>query len=204
MSEHDAVKDPAITIKKYANRRLYNTESSSYVTLEHLAQMVKNGVNFVAVDAKTGEDITRSVLTQIIVEEESKGPNLLPIGFLRQLIGLYGNNMQWAVPNYLEGSLQIFSRNQEKMHEYMQSTLTGSFPFGEAIEQISKQQFTMIERMFRVFTPISENTYNPANSEDKSQDELKRTIRELELRLSEMRNQLALNGSQPQGRPMED
>ncbi|KJV10470.1 hypothetical protein VZ95_04680, partial [Elstera litoralis] len=100
-----------MTIKKYANRRLYNTATSSYVTLDTLCQMVKDDVDFVVYDAKTSEDITRQVLTQIIVEEEGKGQNMLPISFLRQLIGLYGDNMQWLVPSYLETAMQSFARN---------------------------------------------------------------------------------------------
>src|ERR1700753_2154929 len=99
--------DGRVVIKKYANRRLYNTATSSYVTLEHLSQMVKDGTNFNVYDAKSGEDLTRTVLTQIIVEEESKdGQTLLPVNFLRQLIGFYGNNMQWLVPKYLDFSLK--------------------------------------------------------------------------------------------------
>src|SRR5579885_2713216 len=121
---------PHITIKKYANRRLYNTATSSYVTLDHLCQMVKEGREFVVYDAKTGEDITRAVLTQIIVEEEAKGQNLLPIGFLRQLISFYGDNMQWMVPRYLEYTMQSFASNQDKMRESFQSALGGMFPFG--------------------------------------------------------------------------
>ncbi|HYE01037.1 MAG TPA: polyhydroxyalkanoate synthesis repressor PhaR, partial [Alphaproteobacteria bacterium] len=105
MASSEEGKSPPITIKKYANRRLYNTATSSYVTLDHLAQMVKDGADFVVYDAKSGEDITRSVLTQIIVEEESKGQNLLPIGFLRQLISFYGDNMQWLVPRYLDHAM---------------------------------------------------------------------------------------------------
>src|SRR5271155_6171372 len=97
-----------VTIKKYANRRLYNTATSSYVTLEHLCQMVKDSVDFVVFDAKTGEDITRQVLTQIIVEEEGKGQNLLPISFMRKLIAFYGDSMQWLVPSYLESSMRSF------------------------------------------------------------------------------------------------
>src|SRR3546814_14146542 len=102
MTHTESGETAPITIKKYANRRLYNTATSSYVTLDHLCQMVKEGADFVVYDAKTGEDITRSVLTQIIVEEEGKGQNMLPIGFLRQLISLYGDNMQWMVPKYLD------------------------------------------------------------------------------------------------------
>ena len=109
--------DAPITIKKYANRRLYNTAKSSYVTLEHLAQMVRDGQDFVVYDAKTGEDITRSVLTQIIFEEEAKGQNMLPISFLRQLIRLYGDSLQGVVPGYLEASMEAFGRNQEQLRE---------------------------------------------------------------------------------------
>ena len=111
MAEPAAAAEKApITIKKYANRRLYNTATSSYVTLDHLCQMVKDGVDFVVFDAKSGEDITRSVLTQIIVEEESKGgQNLLPINFLRQLISFYGDNLQFLLPRYLEQSMDSFA-----------------------------------------------------------------------------------------------
>src|SRR5579859_6002928 len=120
-----------VVVKKYANRRLYNTESSSYITLDNLAEMVRQGRDFVVYDAKTSEDITRSVLTQIIVEEEGKaGQNLLPIGFLRQLIGFYGDNMQWLVPKYLEHSMQSLSKNQEQLRGYFQSTFGSMFPFG--------------------------------------------------------------------------
>src|SRR5215217_3119050 len=104
-----------VVIKKYANRRLYNTASSSYVTLEHLSEMVKQGVDFVVYDAKTNEDITRTVLTQIIFEEESQGQSLLPIQFLRQLIGFYGNSMQAFLPSYLEMSLATFTQQQERL-----------------------------------------------------------------------------------------
>src|SRR5260370_21714954 len=104
-----------VIIKKYANRRLYNTRSSAYVTLEHLSDMVKDGTDFVVFDAKTGEDITRSVLTQIIFDEESRGQNLLPIQFLRQLIRFYGDSMQAFLPSYLELSLDSFTRQQRRM-----------------------------------------------------------------------------------------
>ena len=119
-----------VVVKKYANRRLYNTATSSYVTLDDLAQMIKEGGDFVAHDAKTGEDITRSVLTQIIVEQEQKGQNLLPISFLRQLISLYGDSMQFLVPGYLEQAMITFARNQEQMRKNLQATF-GVFPFGQ-------------------------------------------------------------------------
>src|SRR6266581_6393496 len=108
-----------ITIKKYANRRLYNTATSSYVTLDNLCQMVKDGADFVVYDAKTGDDITRSVLTQIIVEEEGKGHNLLPTNFLRQLIGFYGGAMQGVVPGYLDQAMKTFTQHQEQMQAAM-------------------------------------------------------------------------------------
>jgi polyhydroxyalkanoate synthesis repressor PhaR len=141
-----------ITIKKYANRRLYNTATSSYVTLDHLCQMVKDGVEFVVYDAKTSEDITRAVLTQIIVEEESKGQNLLPIGFLRQLISFYGDNLQMVVPGYLESSMSAFSQNQERMRNYMQEAFGGMYPFG-SIEDMTKRNLVMLEQAMSMFTP---------------------------------------------------
>ncbi len=151
----DAASRPTVTIKKYANRRLYNTATSSYVTLEHLSAMVKEGVEFNVYDAKTGEDITRSVLTQIIVEEEGKtSQNLLPIGFLRQLIGFYGDNMQWLVPKYLEHSMQTLAKNQEQIRGYFQSTFGNMFPFGSTFEEMGKQNIAMFERAMRMFSPF--------------------------------------------------
>ena len=142
----------AIVIKKYANRRLYNTSTSTYVTLDHLCQMVKDGHDFVVYDAKTGEDITRSVLTQIIVEEEGKGQNLLPIGFLRQLISFYGDNLQMVVPGYLEQVMSAFAANQDHMRAYMQETLGGLFPFAR-IDEMSRQNMAMLERTVKMFAP---------------------------------------------------
>ena len=145
-----------VTIKKYANRRLYNTATSSYVTLDNLSQMVKEGIEFNVYDAKTSEDITRSVLTQIIVEEEGKaGQNLLPISFLRQLIGFYGDNMQWLVPKYLEHSMQSLSKNQEQIRNYFQTTFGGIFPFGSTLEEMGKQNMAMFERAMRMFSPFA-------------------------------------------------
>jgi polyhydroxyalkanoate synthesis repressor PhaR len=142
-----------VTIKKYANRRLYNTATSSYVTLDNLCVMVKEGIDFTVSDAKTGEDITRAVLTQIIVEEEGKGQNLLPISFLRQLIAFYGDSMQWLVPSYLENTMMSFSRNQEQMRRYMADSFGTMFPFG-GIEQVSKQNIAIIERAMKMFVPF--------------------------------------------------
>ena len=120
---HGASDTDPVIIKKYANRRLYDTESSAYITLERLAQMVRQKRDFKVVDAKSGEDITRSVLAQIIMEEESHGAEMLPVNFLRQLIGMYGGNMQEVVPQYLEASLDQLQRNQAKMQEAMSGAL---------------------------------------------------------------------------------
>jgi polyhydroxyalkanoate synthesis repressor PhaR len=154
MAEQDSgAKAPVITIKKYANRRLYNTATSSYVTLDYLAQMVRNGTEFTVEDAKTGEDITRSVLTQIIVEEESKGQNMLPINFLRQLISLYGDNLQFLVPRYLEQSMESFAKNQEGMRSYMKESFGGMFPL-DRFEEMSKQNMAFFEQAMRMWNPF--------------------------------------------------
>jgi polyhydroxyalkanoate synthesis repressor PhaR len=148
--------EPPIVVKKYANRRLYDTRSSSYITLDNLAEMVRQGRDFVVYDAKTGEDITRGVLTQIIVEEEGKGRSLLPTAFLRQLIGFYGDQMQSLVPKYLEQAMAAFSQQQEQMRAAMQKTM-GSvgtlFPFGN-MEEVGRQNMAMMERAFSLFTPF--------------------------------------------------
>ncbi|HEY6336847.1 MAG TPA: polyhydroxyalkanoate synthesis repressor PhaR [Alphaproteobacteria bacterium] len=143
-----------ITIKKYANRRLYNTATSSYVTLDDLCLMVKDNKDFVVYDAKTGEDITRSVLTQIIVEEEAKGQALLPISFLRQLIGFYGDSLGGMLPRYLESSMKAFAQNQEKFRTYMKGAFDGFFPFG-SLEELSRQNVAMMERAMKMFTPFA-------------------------------------------------
>lgn len=143
--------DDRVVIKKYANRRLYNTASSSYVTLDHLSEMVKRGVDFVVYDAKTNEDITRTVLTQIIFEEESRGENLLPIQFLRQLIGFYGNSMQAFLPSYLEMSLATFAQQQEAMRAQLSKLGHGSGPFDDQI----RQNMQMFERAMKMFTPFA-------------------------------------------------
>ena len=170
MAEQSPADKAPITIKKYANRRLYNTATSSYVTLDHLCQMVKEGLDFVVYDAKTGDDITRSVLTQIIVEEESKGQNLLPIAFLRQLISFYGDNLQFLVPRYLEHSMESFARNQEQMRTYIQDTFGGMFPFGR-FEEMSKQNIAFFERAMKMFSPIPPVGGAPTGSDPTRQDE---------------------------------
>jgi polyhydroxyalkanoate synthesis repressor PhaR len=145
-------KPAPVVIKKYANRRLYNTSTSMYVTLDHLAQMVKDKTDFVVYDAKSGDDITRSVLTQIIFEEEGKGQNLLPISFLRQLIGFYGDNLQGLVPQYLEMAMQSFAKNQEQMRTAMQGAF-GFNPFAQ-MEQQTRQSMAMFEQAMKMFNPF--------------------------------------------------
>jgi polyhydroxyalkanoate synthesis repressor PhaR len=143
-----------VTIKKYANRRLYNTGTSTYVTLEDLAGMVKAGEDFIVHDAKTGEDITRQVLAQIIFEQENKeGQSLLPIAFLRQLIRFYGDSMQMLVPRYLEVSIESLTREQEKFRQQMAQAFGGS-PFG-ALEDQVRRNMEMFERAFAMFTPFA-------------------------------------------------
>ena len=144
---------PPVVVKKYANRRLYNTESSSYVTLEDLAGMVRQGRDFVVYDAKSGEDITRSVLTQIIVEEEAKGRSLLPTSFLRQIIGFYGDSMQSLVPRYLENVMGAFSRQQVQMRRAVEQTMGGFNPFG-GLDEMGKQNMAMMERAMTLFAPF--------------------------------------------------
>lgn len=137
-----------VIIKKYANRRLYNTETSSYITLDHLAQMVRDGRDFEVRDAKSDEDITHSVLTQIIMDEEQRGQTMLPVSFLRQLIAMYGDSMQAMVPQYLEASMEAFRRNQAQFHKAMQGAFAGG-PFAE----IARRNMEMFEAAASAFQP---------------------------------------------------
>lgn len=201
-----------VVIKKYANRRLYNTASSSYVTLEHLSEMVKEGVDFVVFDAKTNEDITRSVLTQIIFDEESRGQNLLPIQFLRQLIGFYGNSMQAFLPSYLELSLDSFTRQQERMRTQMGAIAPGlaqglapnlgaglgTVAGPQFLEDQVKQNLAMFDRAMKMFSPFA--YVRPEDSEvaapapaapapaaaDDSLNDLKKKIEEMQEQISRL------------------
>jgi len=179
-----------ITIKKYANRRLYNTGTSTYVTLEDLATMVKTGEDFVVYDAKTGEDITRSVLTQIIFEQENKeGQNLLPINFLRQLIRFYGDSMQMLVPRYLEVSIDSLTREQEKFREQI-SQAFGIGGFG-AIEEQVRRNMEMFERTFAMFAPFARGGGQPNEPEKPAGpggeiNDLKRQMEEMQKRLDRL------------------
>lgn len=145
--------DEPVIIKKYANRRLYNTAKSCYVTLDHLAEMVRGGQEFVVRDAKSGEDITRSVLTQIIFEEEAKGASMLPINFLRQIISLYGDSLQSVVPPYLEASMATFSRHQEEMRERV-GRMFGPNLAIENLEAMTRKNMELFDQAMRMFSPF--------------------------------------------------
>lgn len=184
--------DARVVIKKYANRRLYNTASSSYVTLEHLSEMVKQGVDFVVYDAKTNEDITRTVLTQIIFEEESReGQNLLPIQFLRQLIGFYGNSVQAFLPSYLELSLATFAQQQERMRA--QLTSLGTPGIGSYDEQI-RQNLVLFDRAMKMFSPFAyarpEETQPPAAPSAKAEPASDDTLNVLKKQMEDMQAQI--------------
>ena len=163
-----------VTIKKYANRRLYDTESSTYITLDRLAQMVREGREFEVVDAKTGEDITRQVLTQIIVDEESRGSTMLPIKFLKQLIGLYGNSMQNFVPQYLEAAMDAFQRNQNAARDAFS---------GNVFADIAKRNMAIFEDAAQAFSGKTKKESKPSSSEV---EQLRAELAELQARVDKL------------------
>ena len=165
-----------VTIKKYANRRLYDTESSTYITLDRLAQMVREGREFEVVDAKSGEDITRQVLTQIIVDEESRGTTMLPINFLKQLIGLYGNSMQNFVPSYLEAAMDAFQRNQ--------SAVKDAFS-GNVFADLAKRNMTMFEDATRAFSAMPKDKPQ-SSSASSDMDQLKAELAALQAKVDKL------------------
>ena len=200
-----AAKDDPVVIKKYANRRLYNTGTSTYVTLEDLAEMVKRNEEFLVQDAKTGADITHPVLTQIIFELENKdGQNMLPIPFLRQLISFYGDQMQMVVPSFLEQSMIAFAKEQERFREQMKSAI-GKSPIEvmkiaapiKAIEEQARRNIEMFQNAMRLFTPFPPGSQHgvpapaePARKEapEKSDDlaELKEQIAAMQRKIDSM------------------
>ena len=197
MSEDKAQPAAPVIIKKYANRRLYNTQTSSYVTLDHLCEMVKEGVDFEVRDARSGDDITRSVLTQIIFEEEAKGQNLLPIRFLRQLIRLYGDSLQSFVPGYLDLSMDGFAKNQEALRTRVAEAFGGGT---QAFEAITRQNIAMFERAMKMFSPFGVPGMRPQDESDAGMSrpsngapEPKTTeeINELKSEIEAMRKQLS-------------
>ena len=191
-----AKSEEPITIKKYANRRLYNTGTSTYVTLEDLATMVKNGEEFLVYDAKTGDDITRSVLAQIIFEQENKaGQNLLPTTFLRQLIRFYGDSMQMLVPRYLEQSIDTLTREQEKFRTQMTSAFGGVGAFAPLEEQV-RRNMELFQQTFSMFKPFTAPRRTDAPAADKPADDtakssddmetLRRQMKEMQEKLDRM------------------
>ncbi|HWA88498.1 MAG TPA: polyhydroxyalkanoate synthesis repressor PhaR [Rhizomicrobium sp.] len=192
----EASKADPVVIKKYANRRLYNTQTSSYVTLDHLCEMVKEGTEFEVRDARSGEDITRSVLTQIIFEEEAKGQSLLPIKFLRQLIRFYGDSLQGFVPGYLDMSMESFAKNQETMRNRIAEAFGGG---SQVIEAMTRQNLAMFERAMQMFSPFTPKPpmARPAEEEPKAngaadtRSKSSEDISELKSEIEAMRKQLA-------------
>ena len=183
-----AKSDQPTTIKKYANRRLYNTGTSTYVTLEDLASMVKDGEDFLVYDAKTGDDITRSVLAQIIFEQENKaGQNLLPTTFLRQLIRFYGDSMQMVVPKYLEQSIDSLTREQEKFRKQMTSTLSMT-PFAP-LEETVRRNMELFQQTFNMFVPRKPSPSTDAPeppAEPDNIDDLRRQMKDMQERLERL------------------
>jgi polyhydroxyalkanoate synthesis repressor PhaR len=180
--------DGPVVIKKYANRRLYNTQTSSYVTLDHLAAMVKEGTEFEVQDARTGDDITRSVLTQIIFEEEAKGQSLLPIKFLRQLIRFYGDSLQSFVPGYLDMSMEGFTKNQGAMRDRIAEALGGG---NQMVENLTRQNLQMFENTMKMFVPFSGVGGAAKGAETKSAAKPPEDITDLKEEMEAMRRQLA-------------
>ena len=187
-----AKSDQPTTIKKYANRRLYNTGTSTYVTLEDLAAMVKDGEDFLVYDAKTGDDITRSVLAQIIFEQENKaGQNLLPTTFLRQLIRFYGDSMQMVVPKYLEQSIDTLTREQEKFRKQLANTFSGT-PFAPLEEHVRRNMelFQQTFSMFKPFSPPRSETSEPEKAPEPAPadniDDLRQQMKDMQERLERM------------------
>ena len=187
------------TIKKYANRRLYNTGTSTYVTLEDLAGMVKQGEDFLVFDAKTGDDITRSVLAQIIFEQENKtGQNLLPTTFLRQLIRFYGDSMQMVVPKYLERSIDMLTREQEKFRKQMTSSFSGT-PFAPLEEHV-RRNMELFERtfsMFKPFVPPRNGTAAPEPEKTPDTPDPGDNIEDLRQQMKEMQDRLVRMSKEP-------
>ena len=175
-----------VVIQKYANRRLYNKATSSYITLDDLSKMVKDGVDFVVNDAKTGEDITRKVLTQIIFEEEGRGQNLLPVPFLRQLIGFYGDRMQAFLPSYLELSLESFIKQQERMREKF--TAVAPVPVLGMFDEQVRQNMALFDRAMKMFTPFS---YRPEDTPAEKAAAPDESLSEIKRQMAAMQEQIA-------------
>jgi len=194
-------KDDPVVIKKYANRRLYNTGTSTYVTLEDLAEMVKRGEDFTVQDAKTGEDITHPVLTQIIFELENKdGQNMLPIPFLRQLISFYGDQMQMVVPSFLEQSMIAFAKEQERFREQMKEAM-GQTPLDmmklgpmKALEEQTRRNIELFQNAMRMFTPFPSMSQGAADTKAAAADDEADDLQQLKEQISAMQRKLDTKG----------
>lgn len=181
--------DQPTVVKKYANRRLYDTGRSSYVTLNDLYEMVKEGHDFVVYDAKTGEDLTRSVLTQIIVEKEASAKedeNMLPISFLKELISYYDENMQPFVPAYLEQSMQHLANNQEEFTKYFERSLESMFSV-DTFEEASRRNMELLQNTINMFTPFGTESHYNTNDPEERANEIQKTIKDLEKELNELK-----------------
>ena len=196
-STNDAEQKVAI-VKKYANRRLYNTGSSRYVTLDDLSLMVRQGKHFVVHDAKTGEDLTRSILTQIILEEDGKGRNLLPISFLRQLISFYDDSLRAFLPRYLELSMENFASNQEQIRRYIEGTLGRFFPMNQ-FEDMARQNMALFQRAATLLNPLTgadgeagrgPKSASGAPASERETHDTSSQIRELNERIEALQKQL--------------
>ncbi len=187
VSEEKTRSGPVI-IKKYANRRLYNTQTSSYVTLDHLAGMVKDGVEFEVQDARSGDDITRSVLTQIIFEEEAKGQNLLPIKFLRQLIRFYGDSLQAFLPGYLDMTMDSFAKNQGAMRDRIAEAMGGG---NQMIENLTRQNLAIFERAMQMFSPFAPSQPNRKPEETAEEKPVASEVDALKREMEAMRKQIS-------------
>ena len=204
--EQQSHSDNVAIVKKYANRRLYNTKTSSYVTLDELSQMVRRSEDFVVYDAKSGEDITRSVLTQIILEEDSKGRNLLPIGFLRQLISFYDDQLHAFLPRYLEVSMENFARHQDQIRAYVEETFGRFFPIAQ-FEDMARQNIAMFQRAASMFRPPygpegADATAVPEAAPPKPELNLSGQVRDLENKVEQLQRQLeqiSRTGQPPRG-----
>ncbi|WP_338465748.1 polyhydroxyalkanoate synthesis repressor PhaR [Novosphingobium sp. ZN18A2] len=178
----DKAKDgETVIIKKYANRRLYNTSTSSYITLDHLAQMVKDNVDFKVIDAKSGNDLTHSILAQIIMEEESAGEQMLPTNFLRQLIGMYGNSMQSLLPGYLEASMDYFRENQAKMRKAIEESI-GVNP----LAQIAQRNMEMFTAAAAAFVPQGGKAEEANEGDSDELDALRKQMADMQKKLDEL------------------
>ena len=173
--------DDPIIIKKYANRRLYNTRSSSYITLDDLAKMTREGLEFQVLDAKTGNDITHAILTQIIMEEEASGEQMLPISFLRQLIAMYGNSMQALMPHYLEATMDNFRANQRKLQETWQASMGP-----DALAKLAETNMAMFKAAASAFMPGGAAPSKPAAKSDEDLDALRKQMAEMQKKLDEL------------------